>query len=153
MNPTTQLLSKLTAWNGIISSAPYINEIAETQSRLGICFPDGIIDFYTHCDGLSKPTDEGIWDFYSLKRLKLASADPKELLPIDSDIIIHKSKLVLFCDALIEATIYGFYADPTSPHFGKFYSNEPECAWEAASSYGAFVESFLKQDNILIGLQ
>jgi len=95
---------------------------------------------------------EWIWDFFSLRSLieRTLQRREQECLVIDKTEKLPYSKLVCFCDALIDSPTYVFCADPGSSNYDQFYADQGYEGGLVADSYEEFVQVFLLQNGAIL---
>jgi SMI1 / KNR4 family (SUKH-1) len=153
MNTTQKLQTKLVVLGASLNPPRKGNKITEVESSLGCLFPAGIKEFYSNCDGVDNATSQWIWDFFSLDRLTQRTKERRlhSNLRLAKEEKIPYNDLVCFCDVLIDAPTYLFYATPNKDKYGYFYADQGHEGWLVADCYEKFVDIFIAQnDDILL---
>lgn len=148
MNATRLLVDKLVGLGATLRKPASPGKVVATERKLQCRFPAGVCHFYTTCDGVSDPTADWIWDFFSLDVVVERTNEPRKLeyLAMDDGKRVPYHTLVAFCDVMIDAPTYLFCGDPSSDHFGHFYADYGDQGyngWKVADSYEKFVELFV----------
>ena len=143
-------LTKYLSTAGVDLNPPAkIELILATQRGLGVMLPSFLIDFYLCSNGTARPAQEAIWDWWSLERLKPASA-----LPMSGTVFaqncgpLNFSKIIVFCDALYGAPFYGINLDETSDSHGSIFGLFP--SFLISSSSEAFIDQYIEGHGQII---
>jgi hypothetical protein len=141
-------VARLRLIGGIPAQGATDLEIAAALTRLSCPLSPDLRAFYKYANGLSEVTNDGVWDFYPLRRLARSLYSEPLLLPTGEK--ISRSSLIRFCDAGIEAISYAFCGDCELPYFGHIFADEPRESWRVASSFDEFIEVFLTSENNML---
>ena len=142
--PAAELLRKLSPeFGGEEEPAFSVVSIAQQELRIGHPLPDELREFYLSVGGFYFP--EWMWCFFSLRDV-LAYSDYRHrqdtLITTRTGDVLNSRYLFIIADVLIDCPSYWIYLDENSPNYGAVFSDGDEPAWQAASSFDAFVELF-----------
>jgi hypothetical protein len=127
---------------------------------LGLTIPKEARELYLEANGSTEDFGEWSWHFWSIDSDELTLGSylkrPRDYVISPSSRKIDPKKYVRFVDCLIDAPLYAYCADQTSPHFGEvigcFTDNGTFYAFVSTSSVSRFLEllSATRGDEVIL---